>query len=1407
MVVAVLTTPRWDAHAQSDQPTQNPPLVIAIDGNYAPNSIIGPDGRAYGLFVDFWRLWSEATGRPVVFEPTDWVGTLDAIRDGTADIHFGLFINEARSEWLDFSTAFHSIRTSVFFRSDYPGTPELSKLAGRPVGVIRGFFQEAFLRETYPALDVKAYEDSESLFLALLTGEIDALVNEVTAVDAQKARLGLRGAVKRSPETLLSNTVHAGILKGNPDLLETVNAGIAAIPQDQLIALDALWLATPLDRFYRQDPDQITLSPEQSQWIKDNPTVSLAVTNFIAPVDIIDDSGLYTGLNADLIDIINRKTSLNIVPEYYGRWEDVVRDTLAGTVEGAFSFSRTPEREEHVFYTQPYAYDPVIVITREDDEAIQSMADVAGKTVGAVRGHAFIEDLEQDLSGGSLVLYETETAALFALLDGDLDAHVTTQFIYSNAQRERYLPGLRVAASRQSEGGSLRIGIHKNNPVLFSIVQEALDSIPLEDLAALRQRWLTFEPTQQSTIPLTPAERQWIAQHPEVRLGVDRAYPPFEFVSANGIYQGIAADYLAEIGKRIGISFTVVPDLTWDEVIQGAKDRTVDLLPVVTDRAERREFLVFTEPYLEFPNVIVTHENAPEIDGLEDLAGSVVASPEGYSVTQFVRDDYPDILVEDYPTALDALVAVSTEKANATIGNMAVIGYLAQENSVSNIKIAARRDYSIGYSFGVRKDWPELASIITKVYDSFTREEHQAIRSQWIPFSMLGDNSIGPALSLAEQAWLRNHPNLTLGVDLAWAPFEFLDDQGNYAGIGSDYVRAVSERLGIEMTPIKDLSWPEVIAKAKAGEIDILPTLVKTPEREEFLTFTEPYISFPMVIATRKDAAFVDSLAGLEGERVGVVEGYVTHEILEAHHPNLTVVTVATVQDGLEQLEAGQFHAFVDNLVTITHTIDQQNFENIKIASPTQYAFDLSIGVRKGLEELVPIINKALATISEKERAGIVNTWTAVQISFGVQTGDIVIWGGSAAILTALIIGLLVLWARFVQKQKAQVERSERRLSSLIETAPDGIIVVDQAGVVQTFSPSAQAMFGYAEAEILGQNVSLLMPQAFATNHATHMDAYLRSGQSSAIGTARELTAQRKNGEQFPLELTLSEVVTSDQHAFIGMCRDISERKEAEHRLQDAHDIIRGSIDYAAHIQRSVLPDQDLLTSLASDHFVIWEPRDVVGGDFYWCKMWGEGLLVILCDCTGHGVPGAFMSLIATGALERAINEVQQGQVAELIQKMHQNVKITLGQHRKDGGSDDGLELGALFVNPDLTELTFVGARFDLFWTEADQVHQEKGTKAGIGYRKIPMEQTYTALEIEIRPGRSFYMSSDGLLDQVGGDRRRSFGKQRFKALLGELQGKAMAAQKEAVLEGLQRYQGDETRRDDVSVIGLSFGA
>jgi PAS domain S-box-containing protein len=400
------------------------------------------------------------------------------------------------------------------------------------------------------------------------------------------------------------------------------------------------------------------------------------------------------------------------------------------------------------------------------------------------------------------------------------------------------------------------------------------------------------------------------------------------------------------------------------------------------------------------------------------------------------------------------------------------------------------------------------------------------------------------------------------------------------------------------------------------------------------------------------------------------------------------------------------------------------------------------------------------------------------------------------------IIGAVIAFRDITDRKEAErlIQQSEQKIRRIFETAKEGIWMLDLNYHVNEVNATICAMLDRPEGEVRGHSL-------FDFVHPDDHDRL--ATQLAETGQARddlyEFALVRPDGSLVHCLCNASPLLDEEQRTVgsFGMLTDITARKHAEEALTDAYEVIAGSIEYASRIQRSMLPDAALLDALVPDHFVIWEPRDRVGGDAYWCHRWGRGALLALGDCTGHGVPGAFMTLIANGAMEMALLEVPPGDPAMLLSRVHGLIQSLLGQDSPGGESNDGLDIGICYIPPRGGTIAFAGARISLFRVLGDTVEEVRGDKQGVGYRAVPHAAHFTNQAIEPRPGKILYMTSDGLLDQVGGPRRRGFGKRRFLALLQEIAPLPLAEQRAAIVTALAEHQGDEERRDDVSVIGF----
>lgn len=253
-------------------------------------------------------------------------------------------------------------------------------------------------------------------------------------------------------------------------------------------------------------------------------------------------------------------------------------------------------------------------------------------------------------------------------------------------------------------------------------------------------------------------------------------------------------------------------------------------------------------------------------------------------------------------------------------------------------------------------------------------------------------------------------------------------------------------------------------------------------------------------------------------------------------------------------------------------------------------------------------------------------------------------------------------------------------------------------------------------------------------------------------------------------------------------------------RMTQANKKISDSIQYASLIQNAILPDGNMTQSLVGKHFVLWRPRDVVGGDFYIYREDENGCLLGVIDCAGHGVPGAFMTMIAHSALDAAIDKCGLDDPARLLTYIDSHVRAMLHSSIEYSNVATIMDAGLAFLDSKRDKVTFAGAKISLYSCDGENVDETKGDRFVIADKRTP---TFTNKTLSMDADKTFYMTTDGMLDQAGGAKGFSFGNTRFVQMLQRHAARPMTEQKAAFEEELAAYQGALQQRDDITI--LSF--
>jgi serine phosphatase RsbU (regulator of sigma subunit) len=348
---------------------------------------------------------------------------------------------------------------------------------------------------------------------------------------------------------------------------------------------------------------------------------------------------------------------------------------------------------------------------------------------------------------------------------------------------------------------------------------------------------------------------------------------------------------------------------------------------------------------------------------------------------------------------------------------------------------------------------------------------------------------------------------------------------------------------------------------------------------------------------------------------------------------------------------------------------------------------------------------------------------------------------------------------------------------------------------------SAPSRFVTRAIIILAAGVILLLIVIvlFAVNGVTKaLSATIRYAETVSHGGLEAELSVRREDEVGVLAQSLRDMVASLKQMIAVATQKTREAQEATETL------IQG-INYASKIQRDLLPRNYAFDKAFRDYFIIWKPRDIVGGDIFWLKNFEQGTILCVCDCTGHGTSGAMLTMLVVSALEACIwpNNCHDtaGIIWQIEQKLVSNFSVNAGE-RNLAGIQDGCDLAVLFIARD-GSVSVSSGHIPVFVCDGKEVRQIKGQRIAVGEGRLKNKDEINVVRIEANPDNTFYIGSDGLFDQPGGPLSIPFGYKAFKRIILENHGEKLSVISDKLWNSFEEYRGDEMRVDDIQLISF----
>ena len=327
-------------------------------------------------------------------------------------------------------------------------------------------------------------------------------------------------------------------------------------------------------------------------------------------------------------------------------------------------------------------------------------------------------------------------------------------------------------------------------------------------------------------------------------------------------------------------------------------------------------------------------------------------------------------------------------------------------------------------------------------------------------------------LSEDEKEWIRAHPRIIVGMDSDYAPYEWVDKDGNHIGIVVDYMHELEKILGLHFEIVKNKSWVELLGLAKKGEIDMVTSIVKTPERSAYLTFSEPYHDSPIIIVDNGKGAFIGTLKQLDKKRVVVEKGYFVEEFIKNKYPSIILFSAPSTKEALKMVLDGLADAYVGDANLVDYVIKKNHFDTLRFSGQTEYVSHQAFGLTKTNEPLAAILTKAMATITKEEFDVMFNYW--FNINHGISKETLIKY----SLFIAVIFLLVGYWVYTLRREEGhrkdaeeKLKKSEELYRELTEDVTDVIWKTDSQFRFTYLSPSVEAQLGFKPEEFIGHHV------------------------------------------------------------------------------------------------------------------------------------------------------------------------------------------------------------------------------------------------------------------------------------------------------------------------------------------------
>lgn len=635
-------------------------------------------------------------------------------------------------------------------------------------------------------------------------------------------------------------------------------------------------------------------------------------------------------------------------------------------------------------------------------------------------------------------------------------------------------------------------------------------------------------------IDLTNEEKQYLVDNPTISVLNMKAFAPYNFNISNQA-KGYSIEYMKLLANILNIKLEFKTVESWAKSLDMLKEGSLDIIPHIVINEERKKYIDYTDfTHINFSIALAVNKSS-DITTLEDLNGKTLSILDNTFFEEIIREKYPKIKILTTKTIKEAIDAVSNGTVDATIENLSTLEYHINNYWLSNLKtIKLNKDsglvVNIPMYMGVKKGNKHLKSILEKANAFVKPNELTKLKSEWL-IKNLGEHV---DFTKDEYEYLIDKKNINYCIDPNWMPLDKIEEN-KHIGLSSEYIKIFEEKLGVKFNLIKTNSWSSSLESIKNENCEFIPFIYRTKEREKILNISKPYLSFPLVIATKMKEPFIGDLKALGKRKVSYVKDYAYKEVLKNRYPLIEFIKVSSINEGLNMVQRNQVYAHIGLLPTIGYQI-QKNFSNsLKIAGEVQDEWTLSVATKKDNELLSNIMKKVLNSISEKKKEALFNKYSSVTYEESIDLKRILF----IVSFFLVVISIVIYKNRQINKLNINMKKYIRIIDEHVLTSS-----TNEKGTITQASKAFCKISGYEKNELIGKNHRLIRHEDMPKELFKELWETISSGKI----WKGEIKNKRKDGSFYWVEAKISPIFNNKMEitGYTSIRHDITDKKRVE---------------------------------------------------------------------------------------------------------------------------------------------------------------------------------------------------------------------------------------------------------------------